>query len=184
MRNKLWQPLRLIKSSAVLLCLLFVISGCYNPLAKRDRMKRKVERIVRLYALDKDTTESIKIDTVFKNDTVTVPEIRTEFEYIYGYKDTIVHYEDAGITTTLMFVHDTVRVKSIVHKRDTVIQYKDIVKTVIKTVPISLEPEAPKKGCRIPWIGIPCWYVWLPFALMLAFFTGRGALKLYKEWKT
>jgi hypothetical protein len=146
-------------------------------------MKRKVEKIVRLYALDKDTVEKTTIDTVFRNDTITVPEIKTEFEYVYGYKDTIISYEDAGITTTMMFIHDTIRVKSVVHKRDTVVQFKDVIKTVIKTVPISLEPEAPKKVCRIPLLGIPCWYVWLPFALMLGFFTGRGVIKLYKEWK-
>lgn len=163
---------------------LTVFSSCLSPLQQRDRVKRRVERLVRLYALDKDTLEETRIDTVYRVDSISIPEIISDTQFIWGYKDTIISYTDAGIVTRLEFIHDTVRIKNVVLKRDTIIKYQDIVKTVIKTVPISIEPEAPKKVCRIPLIGIPCWYIWLPFILLLLFFVGRGAIKLYKEWKT
>jgi len=158
--------------------------GCYNPTAKRDRVKHRVERLIKTYALNKDTVETTRIDTHYTNHTVTIPEVQVDTQFIWGYKDTIWSYEDNGVFTKIEFIHDTLRLKTTVFKRDTVVQFRDVIKTVIKTVPISVEPESPKKQCRIPLLGIPCWYIWLPFILIICFFVGRGAIKLYKEWQT
>jgi hypothetical protein len=166
-----------------LISILLLGAGCLSPLQKRDQIKRKVERLITVYALDKDTQFSTRIDTFYKRDTISFEEIKSDTQIVWGYKDTIISYTDAGITTRLEFVHDTVRIKTVVHKRDTIVQYKDVVKVVTKTVPISVEPEAPKKACKILWF-IPCWYLWLVLVLTLGYFSSKGAIKLYKEWKT
>lgn len=134
-----------MKKWIIVLLSLLLLTGCTDlKRLKKNRQKRKLEKLVNVLGVD---SSFIQMDTLVieKKDTLTFPAIT--IDTILEYKiDSIYVATQDGVKTEIKIMTDSVWFETYVFERDTVIVTKDttIIKEIIKTV--NTTPEAPKDG--------------------------------------
>lgn len=140
----------------ILILLVFCSCGSGHHLRRAERFKKKMDEQI-AKAIDKGA--QVKVDTVFKEIQVVVPEIRT---------DTVFKEKEVGDTVTI--IKEKLKIKYVKLPGDSVfIQGECEADTVYKTVPIATNTKFEAKPYMKWWQIAGC----ILFALVVGLTVGR-----------
>ena len=134
--------MKIWKIIAIIWLMATAVSSCKSlELARRNRQKKRMEKLIQKFSLDSST---IQRDTIYSIslDTVYFPEIKWDTLHTYQL-DSIMVVQKDGVKTELKIMTDTFWLQNTVLQKDTVIETKD---TTIYVEKIKLVDKTPEKN--------------------------------------